>query len=128
MDKLESKAAFVEETLDHPYSLVRVAGSTGYVSGVLPYDAGGEIVTERDAAVDAVLAVLGERLARAGFALRDVVKTTVYLTDLGWRDAVNVAFHRAFEPPRPARTAVEVRGLPRGAAIELDAVVHREGG
>lgn len=128
MEGPPSKHAFVEETLDHPYSLVRVAGPTAYVSGVLPYDAAGEIVRERDAAVDAVLAVLEARLGNAGFGLQHVVKTTVFLTDLTWRDAVNAAFHRTFQPPRPARTAVEVRALPRGAAIELDAVVHREAG
>ncbi|MGH2684233.1 MAG: RidA family protein, partial [Actinomycetota bacterium] len=106
------------DSLEHPYTLVRRAGPTAYVSGVLPYGLDGEIVHDRDEAIERVLAVLAERLDAAGLSLDDVVKTTVYLTDLAWRDALNVAFHRGFRPPRPARTAVEVRALPRGAAIE----------
>jgi enamine deaminase RidA (YjgF/YER057c/UK114 family) len=108
---------------EHPYSLVRTPdGHIGWLSGVLPYDAAGAIVHERDAALDAVLRVLAERLAASGATLDDVVKVTVYLTDLSWRDAVNGVWYRAFGDPRPARTAVEVRALPRGAPVELDAV------
>lgn len=108
---------------DHPYSLVRtVDGRTGWLSGVLPYGADGEVVHDRDAALDAALQVLGERLATAGATLDDVVKVTVYLTDLAWRDALNDVWRRVFSDPMPARTAVEVRALPKGAPVELDAV------
>ena len=110
---------------DHPYAQVRTAdGCVGWVSGVLPYDEDGRVVGDRDDAVRHSLRVLAERLADAGAALDDVVKITVYLTDLSWRDAVNDAFRRTFRPPLPARTVVEVRALPRGAGIELDAVVQ----
>lgn len=113
---------------DHPYSLVRtVDGRTGWVSGVLPYAADGSIVTDRDAAIAAVLNRLRARLAEAGATLDDVVQTTVYLTDLGWREALNEAYAEAFRPPLPARTAVEVRRLPRDAPIEIDAVVQVAG-
>lgn len=108
---------------EHPYSLVRSPdGRTGWLSGVLPYDVGGDVVHERDAALDAALRVLGERLDAAGATLDDVVKVTVYLTDLSWRDALNAAWRRTFTDPMPARTAVEVRALPKGAPVELDAV------
>ena len=114
--------------LDHPYSLVRtVDGRTAWLSGVLPYAVDGSVVLERDGAIDAALRVLAERVVAAGATLDDVVQTTVYLTDLGWRDAVNAAYARAFTPPLPARTAVEVRRLPRDAPIELDAVVQLGG-
>lgn len=110
---------------DHPYAEVRTAdGRLGWTSGVLPYDEDGRVVHDRDEAIRHCLRVLADRLAAADAGLDDVVKVTVYLTDLAWRDAVNVAFRRAFRPPLPARTAVEVRALPRGADIELDAVVH----
>lgn len=110
---------------DHPYSSVRTAdGAVGWVSGVLPYDRDGSVVFEREAALSAALRVLDERVTAAGANLSDVVKVTVYLVDLGWRDALNEAWLSTFDEPRPARTAVEVQALPRGAPIELDAVVH----
>jgi 2-iminobutanoate/2-iminopropanoate deaminase len=118
----------LEVDADHPYSLVRtVDGRLGWVSGVLPYGPDGAIVTDRDAAIDAALDVLAARLQDAGADLGDVVKVTAYLTDLGWRDALNAAFARRFRPPLPARTAVEVRRLPRDAPVELDAVVDTGG-
>lgn len=110
---------------DHPYSSVRTAdGVLGWVSGVLPYDTEGEVVMARDAALAAALRVLDERVTAAGASLDDVVKVTTYLVDLGWRDALNEAWLEWFAEPRPARTAVEVQALPRGAPLELDAVIH----
>jgi 2-iminobutanoate/2-iminopropanoate deaminase len=115
-----------DDASDHPYSLVRTRdGLLGWVSGVLPYDAGGAIVSAREAAIDAALARLGERLALSGATLADVVQVTVYLTDMAWRDALNAAWRRTFPQPWPARTAVEVARLPKDAPIELAAVVHR---
>jgi 2-iminobutanoate/2-iminopropanoate deaminase len=110
---------------DHPYSSVRTAdGVVGWVSGILPYASDGSIVADRDGALAATMRVLEERLATAGARLEDVVKVTAYLVDLGWRDALNEAWLTTFAAPRPARTAVQVQALPRGAMIELDAVVH----
>ena len=113
---------------DHPYSSVRSAdGRLGWVSGVLPYAPDGTVEVHREAAVAAALRVLDERVAAAGATLADVVKITAYLVDLGWRDALNEAWLATFDHPRPARTAVEVRALPRGAQIELDAIIHVAG-
>lgn len=116
------------ESIEHPYSLVRCSdGRTGYVSGVLPYEPDGRsLAAEPKRAVERVLAVLEERLHAAGFRLADVVKTTVFLTDLEWRPIVNEVFYRRFNEPRPARSAVQVSRLPGDAAIELEAVVVRE--
>jgi 2-iminobutanoate/2-iminopropanoate deaminase len=114
-----------DNTPDHPYSLVRSAdGRTAYVSGVLPYDAAGSVVTERDRAVVCVVEELAARLRTVGLGLDAVVKTTVFLTDLSWRDAVNRVWFDTFSPPRPARTAVEVRRLPRDSPIEIEAVAQ----
>lgn len=115
------------DSLDHPYSLVRnVDGVTAYVSGVLPYaEDHVTVVHEREAAIARALTVLRERLETAGFGLQDVVKTTVFLTDLGWREELNRAYHATFAEPRPARTTVEVSALPGGAPIEIEAVLHR---
>jgi 2-iminobutanoate/2-iminopropanoate deaminase len=115
-----------ENSATHPYSLVRMVGDgTGYVSGVLPYGADGAILTDAADAPRRVLAVLGERLAAVGCSLGDVVKTTVYVTDIEWRDSVNRAWMDAFAPPMPARTLVEVSRLPQDSRIELEAVIHR---
>jgi 2-iminobutanoate/2-iminopropanoate deaminase len=111
-------------TAGHPYWLVRTAGAgVGYVSGVLPYDREGRVVQDRDGALRAVLRVLEERVEAAGGGLDDVVKVTVFLTDIGWRDALDAAWLQAFPGPRPARTTVEVRRLPKDAPLELDAVI-----
>jgi 2-iminobutanoate/2-iminopropanoate deaminase len=114
---------------DHPYSLVRtVDGRTAWLSGVLPYDPSGSGDVVHDAApgevIAAALATLRTRVECAGATLDDVVKTTVFLTDLSWRDALNDAYASTFTPPLPARTAVEVSRLPRDAAIEIDAVIQ----
>lgn len=112
-------------SMDHPYSLVRSPdGVTGYVSGVLPYAEDGTLERDPTVAAARVLRVLRERLEAAGFSLQDVVKTTVFVTDMGWRPAVNAAYHDAFVDPRPARTMVEVSRLPSDSPIEIEAIVH----
>jgi reactive intermediate/imine deaminase len=62
----------------------------------------------------------------AGGDLRNVVKLTVYLTDLGNFALVNETMARYFSPPCPARAAVGVASLPRGALVEIDAIMHLE--
>lgn len=109
----------------HPYSLVRVVDGTAWCAGVLPYKPDGTIETEPEAAIAAALAVLSDRLAQAGAELRDVIKVTAYLADLEWRPLLDAAWRRTWEPPRPARTAIQVARLPRDAGIELDVVVQR---
>lgn len=113
----------------HPYSLVRtVDGEAAWCAGVLPYDVEGELETEPAPAIAAALRVLEERLAKAGATLDDVVKVTVFLADLDWRPALDEAWRRTWDVPRPARTALQVARLPRDAMIELDAIVHRPAG
>jgi 2-iminobutanoate/2-iminopropanoate deaminase len=112
----------------HPYSLVRtVDGRTAWTSGIVPRDTDGAVLTDAVPAIARALDLLAERATEAGATLADIVKVTVYLTDLDWRDALNEAFVARFTPPMPARTAVEVRRLPSGSAIELDAVIQVSG-
>lgn len=61
----------------------------------------------------------------SGFTLSDVVKTTIYLTDLGDFNAVNSVYESFFSGSFPARSTVQVAALPRGAAIEVDAIACR---
>ena len=114
---------------DHPYSTVRRVGpDRGYLSGVLPYRPDGSLADDPDEAIEAALTTMRARLEAAGFTLADVVKATVFLTDMGWLPALNRAWAAAFHEPRPARSAVEVRALPRGARIEVEAILERTGG
>jgi 2-iminobutanoate/2-iminopropanoate deaminase len=113
----------VYESTLHPYSEIRItADGVAYVSGVLPYGENGQIVREEELAPETALAVLAQRLEAAGLTLADVVKTTVFVTDIRWRDAVNRAYLASFVSPMPARSVVEVRNLPQGSPIEIEAV------
>ncbi len=61
-------------------------------------------------------------LTAAGLTLKDVVKTTVYLTDLGHFGRVNQVYENFFGESKPARACVQVAALPKGAQIEIDAI------
>ena len=71
-----------------------------------------------------VLANLGAVLAEAGASWNDVVKTTVYLHDMADFPTFNEIYGRHFGDARPARSTVQAAGLPRGALVEIDAIVR----
>ncbi|HEU4428228.1 MAG TPA: Rid family detoxifying hydrolase [Myxococcota bacterium] len=108
-----------------PYSQAVRAGDTVYVSGVIALDpATGELVAGGVAAqAERVFASLAAIAAAAGGSLANAVKLTIYLTDLASFGAVNEQMARAFHAPFPARATVGVKALPRGAALEIDAVL-----
>jgi 2-iminobutanoate/2-iminopropanoate deaminase len=64
---------------------------------------------------------LASVLASEGATLANVVKTTVFLTDMSMFDEMNVVYVEAFGEPRPARSAIGVAALPRGGAVEIEA-------
>ena len=66
-------------------------------------------------------------LAAAGLSLADVVKTTIYLVDLGMFTAVNEVYGGYFSEPYPARATVGVATLPRGASVEIEAIALGRG-
>ena len=69
------------------------------------------------------------RRGSAGASLDDVVRTTIYLTDLSHFPRVNAVYAEHFTgEPRPARATVQVAALPLGAAVEIDAIAVRRGG
>jgi 2-iminobutanoate/2-iminopropanoate deaminase len=74
-----------------------------------------------------VMENLREVLDAAGASLRDVVKTTIFLTDLDEFEVVNRVYSEHFEQPYPARSTVQVAALPRGARVEIDAIARRPG-
>lgn len=118
-------ATFEENSSGHPYSRIRsLPNGLHFISGVLPYDADGRLVDDGDRAVDTCVAELARRLVARGLTLGSVAQTTVYLTDIRWRDAVNAVYARTFRSPMPARTTIEVSGLPAGSPIEIDAIAY----
>ena len=101
------------------------AGDLLFVSGVVPVDAERQLVGGDDvvAQARAVFANMGEILAAAGCTFADVVKVTVFLTDVDDRPLVNPVRQEVFGEARPASTLVEVSALViPGARIEVEAV------
>ena len=72
-----------------------------------------------------VLQNLGEVLAAAGVDFVDVVRTTIFMVDLGEFEIVNRIYGEHFSPPYPARSTVQVAALPRKARIEIDAIAMK---
>ena len=108
-----------------PYSQAVRAGNTVYLSGQIALDpASGQLVPGGVAAeAERVFANLGAVAEAAAGSLANAVKLTIYLTDLASFGAVNEVMSRVFREPFPARATVGVKELPRGAAVEVDAVL-----
>ncbi len=109
-----------------PYSPARAAGEWLFVSGQIALDESGNLV-RGSAARQAELCLrhLDARLREAGFSPAQVVKTTVFLADIKSFAEVNEVYAKFFAPPYPARSAVAVAALPKGAAVEIEAVARR---
>jgi len=108
-----------------PYSHAVRAGGLLFCSGQIPLDAdSGELVGDTPAEqVGQCLRNLQAVCAAAGATLADAVRVTVYLTDIGAFAAVNEVYGTFFEADPPARVAIGVASLPKGAQVEVDAVV-----
>ena len=107
-----------------PYSQAVAVGSTVYLSGQIGLDPTTMVMAE---GIEAQIARVFDNLAAvaqaAGAKLDDAVKLNIYLTDLANFARVNEAMARYFSEPYPARAAVGVKELPRGALVEADAVL-----
>lgn len=107
-----------------PYSQAIASGNTVYLSGQIGlHPQTGQLVEGIDAQVAQVIANLKAVAEAAGGSLADAVRVTVYLTDLANFTKVNEATVQAFSQPYPARATVGVASLPRGALVEIDAVL-----
>ena len=104
---------------------VKATGTTVYLSGQIPLDpATGQLVTgDTEAHVRRVFENLLAVARAAGGDFTNAVKLNVYLTDLGNFQLVNKVMAEYFTAPYPARAAVGVAALPRGAVVEVDAVL-----
>jgi 2-iminobutanoate/2-iminopropanoate deaminase len=108
-----------------PYSHAVRAGELLFCSGQIPLDpASGEIVGASAAEqADRCLRNLQEVCAAAGTSLQRALRVTVYMTDLSEFAAVNDVYGGFFDEHPPARVALGVAALPKGANVEIDAVV-----
>ena len=107
-----------------PYSQAVQAGNTVYVSGQLPIDpatgafASEDIASQTRQSLKNMQAILEE----AGMSMKDVVKTTVLLADIGEFAAMNAVYAEFFSDPFPARAAYQVAALPKAARVEIEAI------
>ena len=108
-----------------PYSQGIVANGFLFTAGQIAIDpATGQIVAGDVAQqTERVMANLAAVLATVNASWRDVVKTTVFLHDMGDFPIVNEIYGKALGDARPARSTVQVSALPRGVLVEIDAVV-----
>ncbi len=109
-----------------PYSQAQISGNYLFTSGQIPLVPGTmEMVTGPiEAQAEQVLKNLSAVLATAGTGWDRVVKTTVFLADLGDFAAFNAVYERVLGTAKPARSTVQVAGLPRGAKVEIELVAE----
>ena len=109
-----------------PYSQGIVASGFLFTAGQIPLDPATGQVIKGDVKVqtERVLDNLTAVLAAAGVSWRHVVKTTVFLHDMNDFPAVNEVYARILGESRPARSTVQVAGLPKGVLVEIDAIAE----
>ena len=107
-----------------PYAQGVIANGFLFTAGQIALDPATGQVVEGDVVAQAerVLRNLQAILSEAGAAWTDVVKTTVFLQDMADFPRVNEVYARAFGDARPARSTVQVAGLPRGVLVEIEAI------
>lgn len=111
-----------------PYSPAVEAGDLIFFSGQIPILSSTGKLIEGDTKIqtEQCFKNLTAVLDAAGVTSDEIVKTTVYLTDMGDYKSVNEVYGKFFNAPYPARTAIEVAALPLGAKIEIEAIAKRK--
>ena len=110
-----------------PYSQAIRLGQLIFLSGQTPLDPATGQMVEGDIAAQTIRVMenLTAVLAAAGSSFADVVKTNIYLADMGDFTQVNEVYGRYLASPQPARSTIAVLGLPRGARIEIDVIAYQ---
>lgn len=110
-----------------PYSQAVEAGGFVFCSGQIALDpASGQIATGGvPEQTELVMKNINAVLTEAGLTFENVVKTTIFLTDMGDFPAVNEVYGKFFKNQPPARSTVAVAGLPRGVKVEIEVLAHR---
>ena len=109
-----------------PYSQAVRVGNFVFLSGQIPLDPATGNIVEGDITVQTrrVMENLGAVLRAAGASFAEVVKTTIFLADLGHFSKMNEVYGGYFTSEPPARATVQVGALPRGVLIEIDMIAH----
>ena len=110
-----------------PYSQAVEAGGLVFISGQLPVDpaTGNMAPAEIKAQTEAVIRNIEAILKSEGLSLANVLKTTVFMADLGQFAQMNEVYGRFFAENSPARATIEVKALPKAALVEIEAVAAR---
>lgn len=110
-----------------PYSQAVATGNLLFISGQLPIDPeSGKMVEKSIGEKTEQILKNGQAIAKeAGLSLDNVVKTTIFLTDLGDFQEVNEAYAKHFSPDPPARSTVQVAALPLGSNIEIEFILAK---
>lgn len=107
-----------------PYSqAIRAEGRLFFMSGQIPLTPTGELVGgDVKAQAQQVVSNMAAMLESAGLSMKNIVKTTIFLSSMDHFSAVNEVYGGAFESDPPARSTVAVAGLPRGVDVEIEAI------
>ena len=110
-----------------PYSQALSSGNLVITSGQIPLDPATGALVEGGIVEQTtqVLENMKEVLAAAGMTFQNVMKTTVFLTDINDFAAMNEVYAQYFSTPYPSRSAVQVAALPKGACVEIECICHR---
>jgi 2-iminobutanoate/2-iminopropanoate deaminase len=124
---MQKKAHFGPAKPIGPYSPAIEINNFLFLSGQIPLKEDGSLPSEEvGAQTELVMENIKNLLEQSGLSLAQVVKTTIYLTDIKDFSLVNSIYSRYFEEPFPARTTVQVAALPRGAKIEIEVIAYKE--
>lgn len=119
---MEKKIIFSEQVPAPigPYSQAVLSGNTLYCSGQIALDSNGNLKNDNiETETTQVMRNIGMLLNAAGYQYSDIVKTTIFLTDMADFGKVNAIYAESFEKDFPARETVQVSGLPKGANVEI---------
>ncbi len=110
-----------------PYSQAVIAGNLIFTSGQIPLDPATQQMVQGDirAQTERVMENLAAVLEAAGVGFDDVVKSTIFVADLGDFATINEIYGRRFTKNPPARSTVQVAALPRGARVEIELIARR---
>jgi 2-iminobutanoate/2-iminopropanoate deaminase len=109
-----------------PYSQAVRVGNLVFLSGQIPLDPASGNIVDGDIVVQTrrVMDNLGAVLRAAGASFAEVVKSTIFMADLGQFSKMNEVYGSYFPSEPPARATVQVGALPRGVLIEIDMIAH----
>lgn len=97
-----------------------------YFSGQIGLDAKtGELASGFDAQLENVLKNIDGLLESQGLNRTNIIKTTIFMTDLSQFGKINDAYTKFFQPPYPARSTVQVSALPKGAVVEIEVIAAK---